>query len=145
MTKLFRGGGTIADTLNAVPNAIDKMLKENYKKIASGTCSVSLREATNLKVTIPLNLEFKPSRLFFVISFKSNGNFYKEWYDTESLNSHNGFSINIKGDVGYGDSIGGFFNNSRILTKESAILDLYISIYKQSSVSAKITDWIAIE
>ena len=120
------------------------MLKENYKKIASGTCSVSLREATSLKVTIPLNLEFKPSRLFFVIDFKSNGSDYKEWYDTESLNSHNGFSISVSGDSGYGDKIFGFLNN-RVLAKESATLDLYISIYKQSSVSAKITDWIAIE
>lgn len=34
MQKLFRGGGTIANTLNDVPDAIDKMLKENYKKVA---------------------------------------------------------------------------------------------------------------
>lgn len=143
MTKLFRGG-TIANTLNAVPDAIDKMLKGNYKKIAVGTCSVSLRESTSLKVTIPLNLDFIPSRLFFVIDFKSNGSNYKEWYELESLNSRNGFNININGDVGYGDKIYGFLNN-RVLAKESATLDLYISIYKQGSVSAKITDWIAIE
>lgn len=31
MQKLFRGGGTIANTLNDVPKAINEMIKENYK------------------------------------------------------------------------------------------------------------------
>ena len=32
--KILSGGGTIADTLTAVPERIDKMLKENYKKVS---------------------------------------------------------------------------------------------------------------
>ena len=32
--RILSGGGTIANTISAVPDAIDKMLKENYKKVA---------------------------------------------------------------------------------------------------------------
>ena len=146
--KILSGGGTIANTLNAVPNAIDKMLKENYKKIASGTCSVALKEADSFKVTIPLNLDFIPSRLFFVVDFKSNYNSNKGWFELTNLNNtpgvYNAFTINITASSG--DWIRGGFKNTRIITKENAILDLYITIYNKSgSVSAKITEWIAIE
>lgn len=32
--RILSGGGTIANTISAVPDVIDKMLKENYKKVA---------------------------------------------------------------------------------------------------------------
>ena len=45
MTELFLGGGTIANTLNAVPEAIDKMLKEynikNEKSSANQKVNIS--------------------------------------------------------------------------------------------------------
>ena len=148
--KIISGGGTIADTISDVPSAIDKMLG-NYKKVASGTCSVSLKEADGFKVTIPLNLDFIPSRLFFVVDFKSgnySNNSNKGWFELTNLNNtpgvYNAFTINMRASSG--DWIRGGFKNTRIITKENAILDLYITIYNSSGyVSVKITEWIAIE
>lgn len=76
--EILSGGGTIANTLNAVPDAIDKMLKENYKKIAIGSdsamfeyvrCNKGLNYDEQIKskyvrhIKIPINLDFTPSRL----------------------------------------------------------------------------------
>ena len=75
--KILSGGGTIANTLNAVPDAIDKMLG-NYKKIAIGSdnaifeyvrCNKGLNYDEQIKsnyvrhIKIPINLDFTPSRL----------------------------------------------------------------------------------
>lgn len=75
--RILSGGGTIANTLNAVPDAIDKMLG-NYKKIAIGSdsaifeyvrCNKGLNYDEQIKskyvrhIKIPINLDFTPSRL----------------------------------------------------------------------------------
>ena len=83
--KILSGGGTIADTLNAVPNAIDKMLKENYKKVAiielssnnvfKHTCERSypndIDKVKSFEVAT-LNLDFIPNKLY--INSNTDGN-----------------------------------------------------------------------
>ena len=73
MTKFFRGGGTIADTLNAVPNAIDKMLG-NYKKIAIWEGNETFKPAYNQTSSWSkkINCDFKISR--FIVFFKNSKN-----------------------------------------------------------------------
>ena len=67
MTELFLGGGSIANTISAVPKAIDTMLKENYKKMATiKNLNVDLFE--NKESVIKLkNLAFRPSRFFITL------------------------------------------------------------------------------
>ena len=73
MTKFFRGGGTIANTLSAVPNAIDKMLG-NYKKIAIWEGSERFKPPYNQisAWTKKIDCDFKISR--FIIFFKGAEN-----------------------------------------------------------------------
>ena len=63
------GGGTIANTISDVPSAIDKMLKENYKKIAiinrSDSFSLDAERWKTFNVT-GLNLPFTPQRIFIL-------------------------------------------------------------------------------
>lgn len=72
--KGFYRGGTIADTLNAVPDAIDKMLKENYKKIAIWEGSERFKPPYNQisAWTKKIDCDFKISR--FIIFFKGADN-----------------------------------------------------------------------
>lgn len=72
--KIISGGGTIADTISDVPNAIDNMLKENYKKVAIMDTNINIADKSgNMDLStcwgrrIPLNLSFDPSRLIFTI------------------------------------------------------------------------------
>jgi len=61
--KIISGGGTIANTISAVPDAIDKMLKENYKKVAIIDTEqykfADNREFSTFKITT--NFNFTPS------------------------------------------------------------------------------------
>lgn len=64
--KIISGGGTIADTLNAVPDTIDKMLKENYKKVAI-IDTEQFKFADNREFStfrLATNFEFTPSICF---------------------------------------------------------------------------------
>ena len=72
MTKFFWGGGTIADTLNGVPNAIDGMLGQ-YKKIATIDTKIKLNTPYNRygKTRIPLNLSFIPKLIILIVQFPS--------------------------------------------------------------------------
>lgn len=71
--KILSGGGTIADTLNAVPDAIDKMLG-NYKKIAIWEGSERFKPPYNQisAWTKKINCDFKISR--FIVFFKGAEN-----------------------------------------------------------------------
>lgn len=66
MTELFLGG-SIANTISDVPNAIDRMVK-NYKKIATGKSTNIFGDTANIQGSrtfkIPLNLSFVPSKLY---------------------------------------------------------------------------------
>lgn len=67
--RILSGGGTIADTISDIPSAIDKMLKENYKKIAiinrSDSFSLDADRWKTFNVT-GLNLPFTPQRIFIL-------------------------------------------------------------------------------
>lgn len=65
--RILSGGGTIANTISEVPEAIDKMLKVNYKKMATiKNLNVDLFE--NKESVIKLkNLAFRPSRFFITL------------------------------------------------------------------------------
>lgn len=72
--KILSGGGTIANTLNAVPNAIDKMLKDNYKKVAIinissfFVCSNYIAGSSPFSIELPINLGFTPTRILVFIN-----------------------------------------------------------------------------
>ena len=80
--KEFYRGGTIANTLNAVPDAIDKMLKENYKKVAIIDVNQVVKEPNSnpCDIRVPLNLYFTPSRIFVKFIFG-----YQEFGTTKSF------------------------------------------------------------
>lgn len=89
MKEFYRGGGTIANTLNAVPERIDKMLKENYKKIAIIE-DIELyfpnKEINN--ITKELSLDFIPNRFIISVGFKHlNQIVYSVAMDTMLMNS----------------------------------------------------------
>ena len=94
--RILSGGGTIANTLNAVPDAIDKMLG-NYKKIAIGSdsamfeyvrCNKGLNYDEQIKskyvrhIKIPINLDFTPSRL--LVEFDKIGPMLKGYNQVSS-------------------------------------------------------------
>ena len=142
MQKLFRGG-TIANTLNDVPDAIDKMLKENYKKIADINCDIRLESQKEIK--IPLNLEFKPSKVLFLIQAEDSQNeFLQTWVNTDDAKNekNNKFSIHT-----YYWNMSGYFMKEAILSKEEMILQLRITIQTNGAFvkSYKIVRCIAIE
>lgn len=65
--RILSGGGTIANTISAVPEAIDTMLKENYKKIATiKNLNVELNPEKESVINLN-NLNFKPSRFFITL------------------------------------------------------------------------------
>ena len=71
--KILSGGGTIADTLNAVPDAIDNMLR-NYKKVAIinissfFVCSNYIAGSSPFSIELPINLGFTPTRILVFIN-----------------------------------------------------------------------------
>ena len=68
--KLVELGGERAIDLSDVPNKINKMIIDNYKKIAEISTKKSLNMKSNLtnlgyaKNTIAMSLNFKPERIF---------------------------------------------------------------------------------
>lgn len=74
--RILSGGGTIASSISAVPEAIDKMLKENYKKIAVLTLN---KEFTGLYTSIKtlsfsFNVDFNPKEAFLICQAKRDDN-----------------------------------------------------------------------
>lgn len=91
--KILSGGGTLAQTLNDVPNAINEMIKENYKKVAIGECNFKLQTelpygSTETKY-IPLNLTFTPQKVFLKIrpAFPDNQSNFTHYYSIEKTGS----------------------------------------------------------
>lgn len=139
MQKLFRGGGTIADTLNDVPKAINEMIKENYKKIADITCDKTISK--DYAVKIPLNLSFRPSKVIFLISAESiYGETEETWVNTEDYNETDGVIFSMYGNV----TLTGYFLDKPIITEKEMILKINYSLYSDSRIP-KIVRCIAIE
>ena len=139
---VIRGGGYDFKSLDKAPERITDLLGQ-YKKIATGRCNIGLRESTSFKVTILLNLSFKPRRLFFIISLiDRSDSINNAWFDTEKTYKNSSeFKIKITGS--FDDQVTGFFNKEPILTEKDANLDFYLSFY--GGATAKITEWIALE
>ena len=82
--RILSGGGTIANTLNAVPEAIDKMLKENYKKIAVLTLNKEFKSNTTSGIktfTVDLSgINFTPTKGFLKFKYKisEEGNYFSK-------------------------------------------------------------------
>lgn len=76
MTEFYRGGGTIANTISAVPEAIDIMLKENYKKIATINLNKEIGIEVNpgqlMDVSVDISLNFNPSIVILVFNSSTN-------------------------------------------------------------------------
>ena len=83
MTKFFRGGGTIADTISDVPSAIDNMLG-NYKKVAIIESQEFNTKANEMvDINLPIDFKFEPSLCYLqVTAFNSSFNF---WHDVGAI------------------------------------------------------------
>ena len=70
MTKFFRGGGTIADTISDVPERIDKMLG-NYKKVAIIEMDTTIsKTGVYWRKKININTNFKQNFIFVTLEYK---------------------------------------------------------------------------
>ena len=73
--KIISGGGTIANTISNVPEAIDEMLR-NYKKIADIDVNVGIKivdKPTYIRFEVPnFFLDFTPSRYVFSFTHYDN-------------------------------------------------------------------------
>lgn len=117
MTEFYRGG-TIADTLNAVPDAIDGMLG-NYNKIAILNFEDKkpnfVPEGSEWSTTdIELNISFIPNQIFVFVG----GGAYNAVLDsTKNISEKTGVWINRLMDKMYlknlkNKSVRIFYNNS---------------------------------
>ena len=69
--KEFYRGGTIADTISDVPSAIDKMLKENYKKVAIIEMDTTIsKTGAYWRKKININTNFKQNFIFVTLEYK---------------------------------------------------------------------------
>lgn len=82
--RILSGGGTIANTISEVPDAIDKMLKENYKKIAVLTLNKEFKSNTTSGIktfTVDLSgINFTPTKGFLKFKYKISevGNYFSK-------------------------------------------------------------------
>lgn len=172
MTKLFRGGGTIANTLNAVPERIDKMLTDNYKKIATGTFNLNFsisssntnrlvlikKDSSNsswdyykLKdgIKIPLNLDFKPSLFYITIPTLYPGTRHPdERYSILCNKVHYETLLEGEHNLGLADKLSegrGYIEN---LTEKEAIINLNLANTHMDDYPFRMLgncEWVAIE
>lgn len=104
--KLQYGGGITSKRLSEIPDNINKMLRDNYKKVAFlNTSNIFLK--TNTESKIKINVNFTPSRFFVVLKKESYDGY---GYDYATIDSLKGLSIlynNVvmvditKGDIKY--------------------------------------------
>lgn len=74
--KLWYGGGITSKSLSEIPNNINKMLRDNYKKIAIIKTNIKLTDGSGYRNTkIPLNLEFTPKYITVICQEDKSDNF----------------------------------------------------------------------
>lgn len=75
--RIISGGGSIANTISAVPEAIDRMLKQNYKKMAhiKHGDNYYIMPNETLNVEIKTNTNFTPSKIIMNFTDASYDNF----------------------------------------------------------------------
>ena len=147
--RILSGGGTIADTISDVPNAIDGMLG-NYKKIAIGSdsamfeyvrCNKVLNHDETIEgkyvrhIKIPVNLDFIPSRL--LIKFDKIGPMLKRNGPVNSIEDLNSWAItNFFIDSTLHNSI----ETSPIIITDSGRKDggVYISAFNNKEITIDI-------
>ena len=114
--KEFYRGGTIANTLNAVPEAIDKMLKENYKKIAVLTLNKEFKSNTTSGIktfTVDLSgINFTPTKGFLKFKYKisEEGNYFSKQHlieigENTSFPANYSLEFNVSIYFGNGSSL----------------------------------------
>lgn len=141
--KILSGGGTIADTISDIPSAIDKMLKDNYKKVAmidNLTCVMeqyknSEKAEITHKITISnINLNFVPS--FFIVGFEASSTIWEK-YSIDTRNSTMSFDFS---------EYNGFRFYGEYTEFKDSILTLYIrNNYDYNQPKFRKFDIIAIE
>ena len=127
--RIISGGGSIANTISDVPNAIDRMLG-SYKKIATGSVSVK-KEIKNGEIKFPISLKFVPN--IFIVKIKPDVLYGDIAYHLNSKDGQRRYIVDTNGDhvdfkVSFKDGYG--------------IINVANSTYYNTYT---ITDWIAIE
>lgn len=139
--RIISGGGSIANTISDVPNAIDEMLKQ-YKKIAMGELNYSKNFVSyrNNDVSIPVN--FNASRIivrFVKSNYKDDRNFcYTCTFDTQKR------AVAAKEDAFALDRNGDWIRGTSTVVNGNT-LRFYMSSGYNTSASLYLLDWIAIE
>ena len=145
MTKLFRGGGTIANTISDVPERIDKMLG-NYKKVATGTANVRGSSGDG-KFRFPLNLKFKPSRVMLVVTnfYYGNGTisnvhttYPNGWLDSDLKNREVTMMAVLSGGSGIDGPL-------KLESFDSKQLIVSLGHFRNNESNRLTINWIAIE
>lgn len=139
--EIVSGGGTIADTLNDVPKAIKEMIKENYKKIADINSDTTIYSDTPTK--IPLNLNFKPSKVLFLLTVKLADDTGGEqtWVSTEDYKGTLDANFGTNGTV----DMKGRFKAKPIITEKEMTLEVHLSYYTSGARFPRVIRCIAIE
>ena len=88
--KLVELGGEQAIDLADVANKMGAMVKTQYKKFATIERTLDVNYTNNTEFTIPLNLDFKPSRILAHSLNSGNGTFANCW------NADSKFGLNNK-------------------------------------------------
>lgn len=95
--RIISGGGSIANTISAVPKAIDTMLKENYKKIATinlnKNIGINIDPGQLMDVSVDISLNFNPSIVILVFNNSTNIIY--------PLNNNNSNKVTTESYVGY--------------------------------------------
>lgn len=127
--RILSGGGTIANTISDVPNAIDRMLGQ-YKKVAIGSVNVSknLKDG-DIKFTLPIN--FKPN--IFIVRTRSDAPYADIVYHLNSKDGAQEYQI---------DTDGSYATFKAYVSGNTAIVNISGAKYYNTYT---ITDWIAIE
>ena len=75
---IVRGGGTTSKSLSEIPNNINKMLRDNYKKVAiidsTKTIELEGQVVNGKQIRIPCNFGFLPNMVFIVFTDNINTN-----------------------------------------------------------------------
>ena len=124
--KLVELGGEQAINLADVPNKMEVMVKENYKKIATGEIKTPKNAGTKCEVS--MNLEFLPTRIFARIS--SIGTSGKE------------LCVDSAATLTIPDGYGGV--NLSIESISKVKFD-FVSANNRANLNSKVINWVAIE
>lgn len=136
--RILSGGGEQSKTLNEMPNNIQNMIKNNYKKVAMGEFNKIQSFKMYSEFTLSVPVSFKMSRCIVraIISGNENKNFDNSFMmDTKTIGSKN----KVFGGISFA------WNGEFELGTDNKIHIVVNDVWDNSNPNIKLLDWIAIE